>query len=205
MSFSLLLYTRVKSLSLNLRTLSSRTKPMPLAMVLWTLRTNFMSLFLYLVLRLKSLHTGAAKVEWFKMWLTPRLAFALVCVMAASWEVVTSHNGHGANVETRMLRTRESDGLPECAKDTPWLKTTGSARMANAPAAVACSMACTEHNQCRHFNYDKADPQHPCHLYYKTPQNFEVRSNCRHYYTPGTYISGHACSNIISLVIVKRT
>jgi len=138
-------------------------------------------------LNLKSLPTNAAKMEWLKMWLTPQLALIVGFILAASWEIVV---GDG---ETRQLKTRESDGLPECAEDIPSLKTTGSARMANAPAVVACSMACTEHHQCRHFNYDKNDRQHSCHLYYKAPQNFVVRAHCYHYYTPGKSLSVRQC------------
>ena len=83
------------------------------------------------------------------------------------------------------LKTRDSDGAPVCARDEPSRRTMISAKMSGAPAVVGCSMTCTGDYQCRHFNYVPTDQQHPCHLYYYRPTQFDVQPNCRHYHTPG--------------------
>ena len=86
------------------------------------------------------------------------------------------------------LKTRDSDGAALCAKEgsaPPSRYAPTSALMSNAPAAVACGMTCTGDHQCQHFNYVTTDSQHPCHLYYYSPTDFDVEPNCMHYETPG--------------------
>ena len=100
------------------------------------------------------------------------------CLLAATWEVL-------GNQQVRTLKTRDSDGAPVCAQDEPSRKTELWDGMSNAPAVVACGMACTADYQCRQFNYVETDPLYPCHLYYYTPTQFQVQPNCLHYHTHG--------------------
>ena len=102
-------------------------------------------------------------------------------LIAASWEIVVGQ-------QRVKLKTRESDGAALCAQesqDAPSRYAAMSARMPNAPAAVACGMTCTADQQCQHFNYVDTDSEHPCHLYYYSPTHFDVKPNCMHYETPG--------------------
>jgi len=102
-------------------------------------------------------------------------------LLAASWKIV-------AGQQRVKLKTRESDGAALCAQesqDAPSRYAAMSARMPNAPAAVACGMTCTADQQCQHFNYVATDSEHPCHLYYYRPTHFDQQPNCLHYETPG--------------------
>jgi len=95
------------------------------------------------------------------------------------------------SLQVRKLKTGNSDGAALCARedmDEPSRYAATSARMSDAPAAVACGMTCTVDHQCRHFNYVATDSQHPCHLYYYHPTHFDQRPNCVHYYAPSKYM-----------------
>jgi len=99
-------------------------------------------------------------------------------------------------LQVRKLKTRESDGAALCAvedEDKPSRYAATSARMSNAPAAVACGMTCTADHQCRHFNYVATDSQYPCHLYYYSPKHFDQQSNCLHYHEPSESLEGQLC------------
>jgi len=100
----------------------------------------------------------------------------LTALLTASWLVLG---------DQQIMELKTQDGSALCATDEPSLKATTSVRMRNAPGAVACGMTCTVDQHCRHFNYVEADPQHPCHLYYYRPTNFDRRPNCLHYHLPG--------------------
>ena len=103
------------------------------------------------------------------------LLIVAACLLVASWEVV-------GDVQVRRLKTRDPDGAPVCAQQEPSRKAKMSDRMSHAPAVVACGMTCTADRQCRHFNYDATDTEHPCHLYYFAPTEFQVQPNCMHYH-----------------------
>jgi len=112
-----------------------------------------------------------------------------------TWLVIMTLAGNEARQQSTKLMTRHSDGAALCAMDRPTVSASMYERMPGVPGAVRCSMTCTNDVGCKHFNYVSTESK-PCQLYHYRPTNFEVSSNCQHYYEPGEQNTYNYCASI---------